>query len=152
MHLLWKPPTSIVCIAAYIRLVGAVQSFEGDLGTKDFKTGSCGEARDGTPHCTLWSLISRGVTRQAAPELLLLSQRCAVLVGVHLDRPMLESGYFVCWVCTNRVLGMGRLLTTKAPLHGLSICVCSTLWQTLARKMQTVSSARGSLVLTKAYF
>lgn len=29
----------IVCIAAYVRLVGAVQSFKGDMGTKDFKIG-----------------------------------------------------------------------------------------------------------------
>lgn len=47
---------------------------------------------------------------------------------------------------------MGRLLTTKACLHGLSTCVGSTWWQTLARKMQTVSLARGSLVLTKSLF
>lgn len=47
---------------------------------------------------------------------------------------------------------MGRSLTAEALLHGLSTCVGNIQWQTLARKVQTVSSARGSLVLTKAWF
>lgn len=46
----------VVCTAAYILLVGAVQSFEGDLGTKDFKMGAV--IREGMvpPHCTLCGL------------------------------------------------------------------------------------------------
>lgn len=80
-------------IAAYIWLVGAVQSFKGDLGTKDFKTGVV--VRQGTAPLIAHYVVfdTRGVTIQAAPELLLLSQRHVEFVGVHLDRPMLENSY-----------------------------------------------------------
>lgn len=87
-------------IAAYIWLVGAVRSLEGDLGTKDFKTGVVRQRM--APLIAHYVVFdTRGGIIQAAPELLLLSQRCVVFVGVHLDRPMLENGYFNCWVCTN---------------------------------------------------
>lgn len=90
-----------MCIAAYIWFVGAVQPFEGDLGTKDFKMGVV--VRQGMA-CLIAHYVvfdTQRVTIQAAPELLLLSQRCVVFVGVHLERPMLETSYSICWVCTN---------------------------------------------------
>lgn len=141
----------VVCIAAYIWLVGAVQSLEGDLETQDSKTGIV--VRQGMARLAARGMVfdTPGMTIPAATQLLLLWQRCVAFVGVHLDGPVLENGCLICWVCTNGVLEMGRW-PTPACLHGLSTCVCNTWWQTLARKMQTVPVARGSLVLTRACF
>lgn len=79
-------------LAAYIWLVGAVQSFESNLGTKDFKTGVV--VRQGMAPLIAHYVVLDTWTRQAAPELLLLSQRYVVFVGVHLDRPVLENSNF----------------------------------------------------------
>lgn len=105
----------IVCIAAYVRLVGAVQSFKGDMGTKDFKIGVA--VRQGMVPLIAYYVVcdTWGVTIQAAPELLLLSQRCVVFVGVHPDRTVLENSYSICWVCTNLSLGDGQISDNKSP-------------------------------------
>lgn len=70
--------------AAYILVVGAVQSFEGDLGTKGFEVRAV--VREGMApliaHCVVCA--ARGVTVQAAPEVLLLSQRCGVFIWTDL--------------------------------------------------------------------
>lgn len=143
----------VVCIAAYIWLVGAVQSLEGDLETKWVFSKMGIVVRQGMAPLAAHRVVfdTPGMTIPAATQLLLLWQRGVAFVWVHLDRPVLENGCLFCWVCTNGVLEMGRW-PTPARLHGLSTCVCNTWWQTLAREMQTVPVARGSLVLTKAHF
>lgn len=70
--------------AAYILVVGAVQSFEGDLGTEGFEVRAV--IREGMAPLISGSTdhTACGVTVQAAPELLLLSQRCGVFIWTDL--------------------------------------------------------------------
>lgn len=151
IHLLWKPPTySVHCsIHQVSRCCPVIQGWCGNQGFQDRIAVRQGMVPLIAHYvvCDTW-----GVTIQAAPELLLLSQRCVVFVGVHPDKTVLENNYSICWVCTNLSLGDGQISDNRSPPHGLRTSVCNTWWQTLARKMQTVSIARGSLVLTKAYF
>lgn len=83
-------------IAAYILLAGAVQSFEGELGTKVFKMGVV--KRQGmvlliAQYVVLdtWrgDYISYSRITTTFPEV------CSV-IGVHLDRPMLENSDSIC--------------------------------------------------------